>query len=306
MRRVLISSELFSMKFYRTSEGSFTSLVDYPFKPNFLLINGMRMHYVDEGDKGSKTLLLLHGNPSWSYLYRNIIPFFSDKGYRVIAPDLIGFGKSDKPSSKHFYNIDMMTGWIKSLVETLNLKDTILFGQDWGAIVGMKLAAENQDFFAGLILANGLIPDETLRKPALFRLWQLFCILSPVIPVDQIISLGCSRKLDRNEKKAYRMPFPSNRYKAAIRSLPSLVPFKSAGSTWDTLKKFNKPVLTIFSDKDRITKGLEKIIINNIPGAAGEDHRIIKGGHYLQEDSYDALNYHINKFLDKTYNLTTE
>lgn len=294
------------MKFYRTSEGSFTNLNDYPFKPNFLLINGMRMHYVDEGYKESKPLILLHGNPSWSYLYRKMIPFFSGKGYRVIAPDLIGFGKSDKPSSKYFYNIDSMTGWIKSLIEALGLKDIILFGQDWGAILGMKLAAENQEFFAGLILANGLIPDETLRKPSSLRLWQIFCNVSPVIPVGLIIRMGCCRKLGRNEKKAYRMPFPSNRHKAAIRSLPSLVPFKSAGSTWDSLKKFKKPVLTIFSNKDRITKGLEKIIINKIPGAEGEDHRIIRGGHYLQEDSFDALNYHIDKFLIKTYKLNTK
>jgi haloalkane dehalogenase len=279
-------------------------LADYPFKPNFIEIGGLRMHYILEGVDHAPVILFLHGVPTWSYTFRHILPFCLQNGLRVLAPDLPGFGKSEKLQNKASYSIANLVRWIEELIEKLDLKNLFLFAHDWGAIVGMIVAANHPAVFSGIILCNGYLPLAGQSAPFLFRFWQWFSRHSPYIPVGRVVDFGCKRALSPQERAGYNFPFSKERDKAAIRALPQLIPpgkndleATLIAESWDRLKKLETPVLTVFSKGDVITRGGEKVLQAFIPGTKNQPHRMLEGKHFLQEDSPNELALIINEFV---------
>ena len=281
----------------RTPDGRFEGLSDYDFAPHYVDIDGMRMHYVDEGPRDGEVILLLHGEPSWSYLYRHMIPPLRDAGYRVIAPDLIGFGKSDKPTRKSDYSYAGHVAWMRSFVEALDLSGINLFCQDWGSLIGLRVAAESENRFARIALGNGALPTGEQGVPRAFKIWRAFALYSPWFPIGRILQMGTVEELNAAEVAAYDAPFPSARYKAGARAFPKLVPITPddpAGdanrAAWDVFRQWKKPFLTTFSNRDPIMRGGEKVWQKSVPGAQGQEHVIIRNaGHFLQDDKGPEL-----------------
>jgi haloalkane dehalogenase len=285
----------------RTPEDRFKNLFNYNFKSNHIQITDpdlgkLRMHYLDEGSNFSKVALLLHGQPTWSYLYREMIPILVKNGIRVIAPDLIGFGKSDKPSSRASYTYNGHVDWLSQLFLKLKLKNVTLFGQDWGGLIGLRLLCDNQEAFDAVMIGNTALPtgDHDLGEP--FKLWREFTQTNESFKIGPIIHRGSVSGLTQLEVDAYNAPFPTEKFKAGARQFPVLVPSskedparKDQLAAWEVLKKWKKPFLTCFSDQDPIMKNGEKIFIKLIPGAQRQNHFITKNaGHFLQED--DGIN----------------
>ena len=292
------------MGYFRTSEDRFDRLKDYPFEPHYVQINGLRMHYVDEGPRDGWPVLMLHGEPTWSYLYRHMIPACASAGYRVIAPDLMGFGKSDKPKKISDYSFKVHVDWMTEFIRSLDLQNMTLVCQDWGSLIGLRLVAENEDRFAGIVVGNGMLPTGEKKMPAAFKMWQYFARFSPWFPIDRIIDLGCFKKLDAEEKRAYRAPFPSFVYKAGARAFPRLVPASphdpatpANKKAWEVLDRWDKPFLTAFSNGDPITRGGDRYMQKRIPGSKGQEHVTLKGGHFLQEDAGKDFAEVINRFV---------
>lgn len=280
------------MKILTTPEERFADLPGFPFQPRYLEVApGLRMHYVDEGPRDGKPVLMLHGEPTWSYLYRHMIPPVAAAGLRVLAPDLIGFGRSDKPASAGDYSYAAQVAWMKSWMEQLNLKEITLVCQDWGSLIGLRLAAENEARFARILVGNGGLPTGDGRVPSAFKIWKNFSIYSPIFPIGRIVQAGTRRRLSRAERAAYDAPFPANRYKAGARTYPSLVPVSPGDpaapanrKAWEVFERWNKPFITCFSDGDPITRGFDRRFRERVPGAEGQPHATLHGGHFLQED----------------------
>lgn len=280
------------MKALRTPEERFLNLPDFPFEPHYLDVDGLRMHFVDEGSQDAPIVLLLHGEPSWSYLYRFMIPVFVEHGFRCIAPDLIGFGKSDKPTRIADYSYQTHVDWMRTFIEKLDLQNINLVCQDWGSLIGLRVAAENPSRFSRIALGNGGLPDGQREMPKAFLLWQRFAKYSPYFPIGKIIDKGTTTPLSDAVVKAYDAPFPSSRYKKGARAFPLLVPTKPDNpavpavlKAWEVYKQWDKPFLTCFSDKDPITRGGDQMWQKLVPGAKSQPHVVIKGGgHFLQED----------------------
>jgi haloalkane dehalogenase len=283
-------------KVFRTSGCCFTDLKDYTFQPHFVSIGSLQLHYLDEGPVHAEPVLLLHGVPSWSYLYRHIINKIAETGSRVIAPDLIGFGKSDKPGKAKDHTYHFHIECITEFIFKLKLKGILLFCHDWGSLIGLRIAAIHPEFFSGIIVSNGMLPTGEHQFDIKFRLWKFISRYSPFIPVDLVIGYGTERKLDNAERRAYKAPFPSSKYKAAIRALPGRVPSSSDDpesennrSAWEMLGKWEKPFLTVFSNNDPITRGGDEYMQRRIPGARGQDHIRLEAGHFIQEDKSAEL-----------------
>ena len=295
------------MEILRTPDDRFKRLAHYPFEPNYVDVNGVRMHYVDHGPKDGRVVLMMHGEPSWSYLYRYMIPVCAAAGHRVIAPDLIGFGKSDKPAAVDDYSYQTHMDWMQSFIDQLGLKNIVLVCQDWGSLIGLRLAAENESRFDAIVLGNGFLPtgDEgSVSK--VFKIWQAFATYSPWFPIGKIVNAGSFKKFGKDELRAYNAPFPSAKYKAATRAFPRLVPTtpdnpasEANRAAWKVLEKWEKPFVTAFSNGDPITRGLEKRAHKRIPGCAGMPHTTLKGGHFLQEDSGTEFAELINDVIVK-------
>jgi haloalkane dehalogenase len=302
------------MKVLRTPEERFEKLPGYSFSPNYIDVSDgdgpsadgsdLRMHYVDEGDKSRDVVLLMHGEPSWSYLYRKMIPIIVDAGYRAVAPDLIGFGKSDKPVARKDYTYLRHVGWMKQFLEKMSLKNITLVCQDWGGLIGLRLVAEKETLFKSVVAGNTGLPTGDHPPSEAFSAWQKFSQETPELPVGQIIKMGLVNDPGEDILKAYDAPFPDESYKEGARIFPALVPTtpddpaaEANRSAWKVLSKFEKPFLTAFSDKDLITKGGEKVF-QGIPGAKGHPHTTIKNaGHFLQEDAGEGFADLIVKFL---------
>lgn len=293
------------MQVLRTSDARFENLPDYDFAANYIDMDGLRMHYVDAGPSDGAVVLLLHGEPSWSYLYRHMIPPLRDAGFRVLAPDLIGFGKSDKPSRKSDYSYAGHVTWMQRFVEALNLDDVTLFCQDWGSLIGLRVAAENEARFARIALGNGGLPTGDQAMPGAFKIWQNFTRFSPWFPIGRIIQSATITQLSADVVAAYDAPFPSARYKAGARAFPQLVPTRpddpaSAANraAWDVYRRWHKPFLTCFSNRDPVTRGGEKIWQDTVPGAVHQAHvRIRDAGHFLQEDKGPELAQMLIQFV---------
>jgi len=289
----------------RTPDSRFEGLPDYDYAPHYVDIDGMRMHYVDEGPRDGEVVLLLHGEPSWSYLYRHMIPPLRDAGLRVIAPDLIGFGKSDKPTRKTDYSYAGHVGWMTAFIEALDLSGINLFCQDWGSLIGLRVAAENEHRFARIALGNGALPTGDQAVPKAFKIWRAFALYSPWFPIGRILQMGTVDELSAAEVAAYDAPFPSARYKAGARAFPKLVPTTpddpardANRAAWDVFRQWTKPFLTTFSNRDPIMRGGEKVWQDSVPGAQGQEHVIIRNaGHFLQDDKGPELAEVLIRFI---------
>ncbi|MFK8052021.1 MAG: haloalkane dehalogenase [Woeseiaceae bacterium] len=283
---------------YRTPDSRFQNLPDYAFLPRYADIEDselgtLRMHYVDEApETPMATVLMLHGEPSWSFLYRHMISGMVDRGYRVIAPDLIGFGRSDKPGRLSDYSYARHVDWMMQFLKELGLRNLHLFCQDWGGLVGLRAVAEAPDQFASICVSNTGLPEGSGVMPKVFRNWQRFARWSPVFPIGKIIQKASKKVLTDQEQAAYDAPFPSRHYKAGARAFPLLVPTQpddpgavANRAAWKVLSQFDRPVLTLFSDRDPVTRGGEKIFQTRMPGAKHQSHQTMRGGgHFLQED----------------------
>ena len=280
------------MKVLRTPDERFADLPDYPFAPHYQeLAPGLRLHYVDEGPQDAKPVLMLHGEPSWSYLYRFMIPPVATAGLRVLAPDLIGFGKSDKPTAASDYSFSRQVAWIRQWIEALDLRDITLVCQDWGSLIGLRLAAESPERFERIILSNGGLPTGEGKMPLAWRIWEKFSRYSPWFPIGRILQSGTIRVLSPTEVAAYDAPFPDDRYKAAARVYPSLVPVRfddpeavKNRHAWAVYQQWQKPFITCFSNGDPITRGGHTRFVNEVPGAKDQAHTRLRGGHFIQED----------------------
>ncbi len=293
----------------RTPDERFANLPGYPFAPNYVEIDGARMHYVDEGMPAAKeTVLLLHGEPSWSYLYRKMIPVISAAGHRVVAPDLFGFGKSDKYTESDKYTYLFHIESLKSFIEKLDLQNITLFGQDWGGLLGLRIVAEMPDRFSRIVASNTFLPtgDRPASEP--FLAWRAYSQSREVMKIGNIVSGGCFTKLTPEIVAAYDAPFPTKDYQAGAKKFPLLVPItpddpasEANRAAWEILKKWEKPVLTAFSDSDPITHGGDLVLQKLIPGAQGESHVTVKNaGHFIQEDKGEELAEIIVNFIART------
>ena len=288
------------MNILRTPDNRFENLLDYPFAPNYAEIDDLRIHYVDEGENDDEVILMLHGEPSWSYLYRKMIPIFVEAGYRAIAPDLVGFGKSDKPAEMTDYSYANHVEWIEKWLLSLDLKNITLVCQDWGGLIGLRLAAKYPDRFKRITAANTFLPIGKGKPSEAFLQWQAYSQNSPKFNIGKIINGGAVNTLSPAEMAAYDAPFPDDSYKAGARIFPALVPTapEHAGvaenlQAWGVLSQWEKPFMTAFSDSDPITKGGDIYFQKVIPGTKGQPHITIEGGgHFLQEDKGEVWAHH--------------
>ena len=307
----VVMAEEVSPGIFRTPESRFEGLQDYPFEPNYRQIGGYRVHYLDEGPPDGETLLLLHGEPTWSYLYRKMIPVFTAAGYRVVAPDLVGFGKSDKPASRSDYSYPMQVDLMLQLVRELDLRDVTFFGQDWGGLIGLRVVAAEPERFARVVVSNtglpsaagirgligyplaklavwwqGAITLDELRENVTFLRWMAYSHYVEDLPIGEIMRfIGA----DDAVREAYEAPFPDVRYKAGAMAMPYLVPsqLRENEVAWKVFEAWDKPFLVAFTDSDPITRGLEKTFLERVPTA--ENVTIEGAGHFVQEDAGEAL-----------------
>ncbi|GAA4768005.1 haloalkane dehalogenase [Novosphingobium ginsenosidimutans] len=278
------------MQVYRTPDERFGYLPEFPFVPRYhTLGSGLRLHYVDEGPRDGRPVLLLHGEPTWCYLWRHMIPLLTAEGFRVLAPDLIGFGRSDKVLGQSSYSYAGQVAWIREWVEALDLEDVTLGCQDWGSLIGLRVVAEMPDRFAAVALSNGGLPDGQ-DAPRAFAIWRAFAKYSPIFPIGGIVKRGTRRPLTEAEVAAYDAPFPTKASKAAARAYPPLVPFKGNPAVpdqlraWEVFRQWHKPFLCCFSDGDPITRGGDAVWLERVPGTKGMPHSTLHGGHFIQED----------------------
>jgi haloalkane dehalogenase len=284
------------MDVLRTPDTRFEGLPDWPYAPRYHEVvdadgTRLRMHYVDEGPRDGAVVLLLHGEPSWAYLYRHIIAGLIARGHRVLAPDLIGFGRSDKPTKRADYTYERHVDWMSQWLTGLDLKDVTLFCQDWGGLIGLRLVAAFPERFAGVVAGNTFLPVGGGLSDG-FKAWLDFSQRVPEMPIGVIVNGGSGRDLLPGEIAAYDAPFPDESYKEGARQFPALVPVTPQHASvaenkaaWTVLERFDKPFLTTFSDGDAVTKGMDLPLQARIPGAKGQPHVTLRGGHFLQEDS---------------------
>ncbi|WP_026941961.1 haloalkane dehalogenase [Hellea balneolensis] len=294
------------MKILRTPDSRFQNLPDYPFEPNYVTIgDNLRLHYVDHGPREGQLVIMMHGEPSWSFLYRHMITTVAAAGYRVIAPDLIGFGKSDKPAETSDYSYSRHVEWMTEWFMKLDVSDAVLFCQDWGGLLGLRLVSSFPERFAGVIAANTGLPTGEGTPSEAFLAWQKYSQTVPEFPVGNIINGATVTDLSPDIIAAYDAPYPNESYKAGARIFPALVPTSQVQDgavenqkAWEVLAQFEKPFLTCFSDEDPVTGGDEKHFKRNIQGAKTQPHEIVEGGgHFLQEDVHAELSQIIIDFM---------
>jgi len=296
----------------RTPDERFAALPGHSFAPHYAEIDratGLRMHYLDEGPRDAPaTVLCLHGEPSWSYLYRKMVPGLVGAGLRVVAPDLIGFGRSDKPTRREDYTYQRHVDWMAAFLDAIELRDLTLFCQDWGGLIGLRLVAEQRDRFARVVASNTFLPTGDQKVPQAFSAWQAFSQSVPEFPVGRIVAGGCARPVPVEVVAAYDAPFPDESYKAGVRQFPMLVPTSPTDpaapanrAAWESLRTFTRPFLTAFGDSDPVTRGADARLQREIPGAAGQRHVTVeRGGHFIQEDAGEELAEIVTAFVAAT------
>jgi len=328
------------MKILRTPDERFENLPDYPFSPNYLTVDDteggeIRIHYVDEGPADGPVVLLLHGQPVWSYLYRFMIPLLVDKGFRVIAPDLVGFGRSDKPTQIEDYTYARHVAWMSDWLTQMDLKDVTVFFQDWGSLIGLRLVAAFPERFSRVVLSNGGLPAGVIKGvigkffqwtyswikvvdaeelPARFKrnfpapgflYWRKFCERHPNFAIANVLKVTSNKPLSEVELNAYEAPFPDQSYLSGPRKFPMLVPvFENEDevtenkAAWRALRKFDKPFMCAFSDNDPVTAGGDKVFLSQVPGCQGIQHRTIpNAGHFVQQEQPELC---VQAILDVT------
>ncbi len=294
------------MQTLRTPDQRFADLPGYDFEPHYVEVDDLdvddpgtlRVHYLDEGQRDGHVVLCMHGEPSWSYLYRTMIPPLVAAGFRVIAPDLVGFGRSDKPSETSDYTYARHVAWMQAgIIEHLDLQDATFFGQDWGGLIGLRLVAENPDRFSRVVIGNTGLPTGQHPPSDAFMAWQKFSQESPVFDIGALINRATITELGEAEIGAYDAPFPDDTFKAGARIFPSLVPtsaddpaVEANRAAWQVFMQWDKPFVTCFSDSDPVTAGGDAPFLKLVPGAANQPHTTIEGaGHFFQEDAGPEL-----------------
>ncbi|MBE1548034.1 haloalkane dehalogenase [Mycobacterium sp. OAS707] len=284
------------MNVLRTPDSRFANLHGYPFAPHYVDVaasdtDGLRMHYVDEGPADGAPVVLLHGEPTWSYLYRTMIPPLVDAGRRVLAPDLIGFGRSDKPSAIADYTYLRHVEWVTAWFDALDLRDVTMFVQDWGSLIGLRMAAEQPHLVGRIVVGNGYLPAGQQPANIAFRTWRAFARYTPVLPCGRIVSAGTVTKISAEIRAGYDAPFPDKTFQAGARAFPTLVPttpddpaLPANRAAWEALGRWEKPFLCVFGAKDPILGRADRPLIAHVPGAAGQPHARINGSHFVQED----------------------
>ena len=302
------------MKTLRTPDDRFADLPGYGFEPHYADIadsegGSLRVHYVREGDPAAPLVLLMHGEPSWSYLYRKMIPVLTGAGLQIVAPDLVGFGRSDKPTERGDYTFARHVEWMRELVfDRLDLRDITLVCQDWGGLIGLRLVGEHPDRFARVVAANTFLPTGDTNPGDAFFAWQRFSQEVEQFPTGGIVRGGCIDPVSPEVEAAYDAPFPDESYKAGARAFPLLVPSRPDDpahddnvAAWVGLAAFDRPFLCAFSDSDPITKGADRNLKERIAGAHGQPHTtIVGGGHFLQEDRGEELAEVVVSFVAST------
>jgi haloalkane dehalogenase len=329
--QVPVNKTVTGISFVRTPEKRFANLPGYPFDPHYSIVEGLRMHYVDEGSAAGEVVLLLHGQPSWSYLYRKMIPPIAAAGYRVIGVDHIGMGRSDKPVELSFHTFEKHVARLKAFIETLDLKDITLFCQDWGSLMGLRVAGDQPERFARIVVANGTLPVipkgmNPFRVPnpvqidcslgdfsrpadlspaswqAYFQRWIIFALTAPNFTSSQIVQGMTMHQLTQEEKAAYDAPYPSLIYKAAVRTFPSMVAAIEDQNfpAWQALGEYKKPFLFLAGEHDPNmgSAANQERMTSHIPGAKGQPHeRFEAAGHFIQEDIGEILAAKVISFL---------
>lgn len=315
------------MNVLRTPDERFASLPDYDFEPHYVEVaaggepsegdgpgeasDTIRVHYVDEGPpRAEEIVLLLHGEPSWSFLYRKVVRRLADSGFRVVAPDLVGFGRSDKPAQRTDYTYARHVEWMRAaLFDGLDLSRLTVVGQDWGGLIGLRLVAEHPDRIRRVVAANTGLPTGDRHPGKAFLAWQQFSQEVPEMPIGKIVRGGCVTDVGDDVVAAYDAPFPDDTFKEGARQFPVLVPTRpddpasdANRRAWEVLERFERPFLCAFSDGDAITRGGEQVFLETVPGALGQNHTTITGGgHFLQEDQPEALSTAIRDFIHLTH-----
>jgi pimeloyl-ACP methyl ester carboxylesterase len=320
------------IRFVRTPDERFEHLAGYPFEPHYVDVDGLRMHYVDEGPRDGEVVLLLHGEPSWSYLYRKMIPILAAAGHRVIAPDLIGMGRSDKPVELGAYTYEQEIAWVTQFIDALGLQDITLFCQDWGSLIGLRIVGDHPDRFARVVVANGRLPvipkgvhlftvpdpveidpskgdfasfqatlDPSQPQPVNFSKWIEYALTAPDLRPSQVVEYLTVSQLTPEEAAAYDAPFPSLVYKAGIRAFPSMIAAvqDENAPAWAALGRFTKPFLSFAGTLDRNlgSEAVQNELITHIPGAKGQPHERFEANHFIQEDIGDVLADGVNQFI---------
>jgi haloalkane dehalogenase len=298
------------MEALRTPAERFAGLPDFTYEARYVEVNGgLRVAWVEDGPADGETVLLLHGEPSWSFLYRRMIPVLTGAGLRVVAPDLVGFGRSDKPVRQQDYSYARHVGWLaEALFARLDLRDVTLVGQDWGGLIGLRLVGEHPDRFARVVAANTGLPTGDHPMSEAFLAWQRFAASAEEFDVGRVVQNGTVSQLPPEVVAGYDAPFPDDRYKAGARVFPSLVPTSpddpaapANRAAWESLARFDRPFLTAFSDGDPITGGGDRIFRKLVPGAQGMPHTTLRGGgHFLQEDVGPELARVVAEFVAAT------
>jgi haloalkane dehalogenase len=297
----------------RTPDERFVDLPGYLFEPHYVEVaspdgSAVRVHYLDEGPADGQIVLLLHGEPSWSYLYRHMIRVLVAAGLRAVAIDLVGFGRSDKPASRDDYTYQTHVDWTWAAVEAIGLDAITLFGQDWGGLIGLRLVGEHPERFARVVAANTFLPTGDSHPGDAFLAWQRFSQETPELRIGRIVNGGCVADLAPEVVAAYDAPFPDETYKQGARQFPLLVPTSpddpaapANRTAWESLGQFDRPFLCAFSDSDAITRGTDGPLRSHIPGAAGQPHITVTGaGHFLQEDKGHQLAGIVADFVAST------
>jgi haloalkane dehalogenase len=300
------------MKVLRTPGERFEGLPDFPYAPCYLQVpdgegGSLRIHYIDEGSRDAEPILMLHGEPSWSFLYRKMIPIFLQAGCRAVAPDLVGFGRSDKPADRRDYSYNRHVDWMTAWLDRTDLDRITLVCQDWGGLIGLRLLAARPERFARVVAANTGLPTGDFPVSEAFLRWRAFSMETSEFNVGAIVNMGTLADLSEDVLRGYNAPFPDETYKDGARVFPSLVPISpddpaaaANRRAWEVLSGFEKPFLTAFSDRDPITRGGEKVFQKLVPGAQGQPHTIVQGGgHFLQEDRGEAFARVIIDFMNK-------
>lgn len=299
------------MQTLRTPDDRFAGVPDFPYAPRYADVSDdeggvLRMAWVEDGPEGADPILMLHGEPSWSYLYRKMIPVLAAAGHRVICPDLVGFGRSDKPTRREDHSYARHVEWMRELAfDVLGLRNITLVGQDWGGLIGLRLAAEHPERFARVVVANTGLPNGEQPMADVWWRFREAITKAPTLNVGAFVQGGCRRQMSEEERAGYDAPFPTDEYCAGPRAMPGLVPTSpddpaaAANKTaWTRLSVSPTPMLVAFSDSDPITGPMAAIFQREMRGATGIDHPVIRdAGHFLQEDAGGALAGHIVEFL---------
>jgi haloalkane dehalogenase len=284
------------MDVLRTPDDRFADLPDYPFAPHYVEVGAaegeLRMHYVDEGPESGQLVVLLHGEPTWSYLYRHTVPELVAAGLRVVVPDLVGFGRSDKLAATTDYSFRSHVAWLSAFLDAVGIADAVVVGQDWGGLLGLRLLAERPGFAAAYVACNHGFPTGDMPPNEAFRSWLDYSQSVPALPVGEIVLNGCVSDRDDAVRAAYDAPYPDESAKAGARIFPALVPIRPDDPASDAVRaaravlaEWDRPFLTVWGDQDPVARGADEMFQGLVPGAKGQPHVRLAAGHNLPEDA---------------------